>query len=95
MQEQILKAVAVPVRILWAPAVPAILNFGLQVPFLLMWLSLHKNPLLFLITIPIGHLIILAYSAKEPHLSNMIKANRYFFTKSHSIYSSKGNKLAP
>ena len=95
MQEQILKAVAVPVRILWAPAVPALINFGLQVPFLLMWLSLGRNPLLFLITIPIGHLIILAYSTEEPHLSNMIKANRYFFAKSRSIYSSKGNKLAP
>lgn len=95
MQEQILKAVAVPVRILWAPAVPALINFAMQVPFLLMWLAMQKNPLLFLITIPIGHLIIVAYSTKEPHLSNMIKANRYFFTKSHSVYSNKGNKLAP
>ena len=95
MQEQILKAVAVPVRILWAPAIPAIINFGLQVPFLMMWLAMQKNPLLFLVTIPIGHLIVLAYSSKEPHLSNMIRANKYFFSKTHSIYPGKGNKLSP
>ena len=95
MQEQILKAVAVPVRILWAPAVPAILNFVLQIPFLMMWLAMQKNPLIFLVTIPIGHLIVLAYSFKEPHLSNMIKANRFFFSKTHSVYAGKGNKLSP
>ena len=95
MQEQILKAVAVPVRILWAPAVPALINFGLQVPFLFMWLAMQKNPLLFLVTLPIGHIIIIAYSTKEPHLSNMIKANGPFFIKTRSIYSTKGNKFAP
>ncbi len=95
MREPILKAVSMPARILWAPSVPALLNMVCQLPFMLFYAGQGGNPLLFMGTIIGVHALIALYAAKEPHLSNMFKAQGPFFKKSSQMYTSSGRKYAP
>ena len=96
MREPILKAVAAPPKILWAPFVPVILNIGVQFPFMFAAIgTFEANPLIFVVTIAIVHLGIIIWANKEPHISNMMQAfgQCYHFTK--NIYKVKGKKFAP
>lgn len=95
MQEPILKAVAMPPKVFWAPMVPSIANITVQSVFLCMWIASGRNPIFFIATIGLAHLIIIVYGVKEPHLSNMMKAAGPMLTPSRNVYSSRGNKLAP
>ena len=95
MREPILRAVAMPPRILFAPMVPAMANFVLQMPFMMMWVAFKQNPLVFMFTIAGAHIIIILVSVKDPHLSNMLKSQGPFMKKYTSIYHSAGRKLAP
>lgn len=95
MQEPILKAVAMPPKVFWAPMVPAIANISLQTVFLIMWIATRHNPIFFIATIGLAHIGIIIYGVKEPHLSNMMKASGSFLAPSKNIYPSRGNKLAP
>ncbi|MDD3669433.1 MAG: hypothetical protein PHX68_04085 [Alphaproteobacteria bacterium] len=98
MQEPILKAVAMPPRIFWAPMVPALGNFLIQGVFLLMWITTNHNPIVFIPSILAVHVFLIVYGVRDPHLSNMLKS---FGRKgggmavSKNIYSCRGNKLAP
>ena len=97
MREPILKAVAMPPRVFWAPMIPAIINFSTQVPLIFIWIGLFGgNPIWAIWTILAVHIVIVIYGAKEPHLSHMLLAwgqNGPATTK--NIYHSKGNKFAP
>lgn len=96
MKEPILKAVANPPKILWAPFLPAMLNIGIQFPFMFMAIGLFQmNPIFFMGSILIGHLICIAWGAKEPHLSAMIQAWGQANKTSHNLYKVKGNKFEP
>lgn len=95
MQEPILKAVAMPPKVFWAPMVPAIINIVIQAVFLLMWIATRHNPIFFIATIALAHIGIIIYGVREPHLSNMLRASGPMMTPSKNIYPSKGNKLAP
>ena len=96
MDEPILKSVAMPPRFLWAPQVPAIANFAVQMVFCLLSIGIFDtNPLLFLITIVIGHVCLIGIGMKEPHLSNMLKSRGPFIKRYRSIYHLPGTKLAP
>ncbi len=96
MKEPILKAVASPPKILWAPFLPAMLNIGLQFPFMFMAIGVFQtNPLIFMISIGVGHLICVAWGAKEPHLSAMMQAWGQANKTSYNLYKVKGNKFEP
>ncbi|MBR4931991.1 MAG: hypothetical protein IKZ02_03070 [Alphaproteobacteria bacterium] len=96
MREPILKAVSMPPRIFWAPFVPAVVNFSIQMGIMVMCIAIfHINPLWFIPTMLIGHLIIAAYAWQEPHLSKMMQTYGPMASKSQNIYPVKGNKLAP
>lgn len=96
MKVPIMKAVANPPKILWAPMVPAILNFGLQLPFMFISISLFgANPLMFMGTILIGHAILAVYGAREQHLSNMIESFGRSSRGGDSRYPAGGRKYAP
>ena len=52
MREEILKAVAAPPKVLWAPMVPAIINLGIQFPVMFMAIGIgNMNPLTFIFLI--------------------------------------------
>ena len=96
MDEPILKSVAMPPRFLWAPQVPAIANFAIQMIVCLLCIAFFDtNPLVFLITIVIGHICLIGLGMKEPHLSNMLKSRGPFIKRYRSIYHQSGIKLAP
>lgn len=96
MREMILKAVANPPKILWGPFLPVLLNLGLQFPLMFMAIGLGDiNPLLFLISILIVHIVIVAFGVKEPHLSNMLQAFGQNYKPTRNLYKVKGMKFAP
>ena len=96
MREPILKAVASPPKVLWAPMLPALMNLGLQFPVMFTVMGAYSvNPLLFVTTILLGHLAIISWGVKEPHASNMIQAFGQTYRVTNNLYKTKGNKFAP
>ena len=97
MREPILKAVAKPYEIFWAPAAVAMTNLSVQVALMLMYTGLTGRSIMpFIITIPIAHMFIVAWGKREPHLSNILMAwGRSGTTSTKNIYRSKGTKFAP
>lgn len=96
MREMILKAVANPPKILWGPFLPVLLNLGVQFPIMFMLIGvMDVNPIVFLISIALGHLTAVAWGAKDPHISTMIQAYGQANKTSTNLYKEKGNKFAP
>ncbi len=96
MREMILKAVANPPKILWGPFLPTLLNLGLQFPFMFICMGIwNTNPLLFIMTIVIGHVFVIFLVTKDPHISTMLQAFGQSRVISTNLYKSKGNKFAP
>lgn len=96
MRDIILKAVANPPKLFWAPVLPAALNAGLQMPFMFIAMGLwNANPLMFVISLVLGHLIAMALGAKDPHLSGMIQAFGAANYTSKNLYRVKGHKFEP
>lgn len=96
MRDMILKAVANPPKLFWGAVIPTALNAGLQIPFMFMAMGMGEvNPLIFIITIVLGHLVVVAFSAKDPHLSSMLQAFGLTNKTSVNLYKVKGNKFEP
>ena len=96
MREPLLKAVAMPPRLFWAPFLPAGANMGIQFPIMFIGLGVFDmNPLLFVFPIVFVHIVLIIYGAREPHLSAMVRAYGPMAGGSQNIYKSKGTKLAP
>ena len=75
MREPILKAIAMPPRLFWAPFLPAAANLAVQFPMMFIGLGVfNMNPLIFIFPIVIAHGVLAIYGAKEPHLSAMFKS---------------------
>ena len=96
MREMILKAVANPPKILWGPFLPTLLNLGLQFPMMFICMGVwNLNPLFFIATIAIGHMVAIVMGIKDPHISTMIQAFGQCRHISNNLYKCKGNKFAP
>ena len=96
MKEPVLKAVAMPPRVFWAPMYPAVVNFSIQMGIMCVCTTtFNLNPIYFIGTIAVSHGLIAAYSVREPHLSKMMLTFGPMATPSKNIYPDKGNKLAP
>lgn len=96
MRDIILKAVANPPKLFWAPVIPAALNAGLQIPFMFMAIGIWQtNPLIFIVSVLIGHMIMVALGAKDPHMSAMLQAFGTTNIPSRNLYKVKGRKFEP
>lgn len=96
MREPILKAVAMPPRIFWAPMLPAGANLAMQFPMMFMGMGIWEiNPILFVFPIVFVHIFLIVYGSREPHLSTMMRTYGPTARGSVNMYKSKGNKLAP
>jgi len=95
MREEILKAVAQPPKVLWAPMVPAILNLGIQFPVMFMGIACDANPLYFVVCIIMAHIFLIFAGIKEPHLSTMLQAYGQSNKRTTNLYSVRGNKFEP
>ncbi|MBQ3695763.1 MAG: hypothetical protein II938_02175 [Alphaproteobacteria bacterium] len=97
MRAPILKAVAMPPRILLAPFVPAMANLVVQIAWMFILIgALDVNPIVSIVTILSGHVFLVIAGTREPHLSHMMQAwGTNGPAISRNIYKSKGVKLAP
>lgn len=96
MRAAILKAVANPPKIIWAPVLPALINLGFQFPMMFITIGVGDvNPLLFVISIVSVHVGIILLGNKEPHISRMIQAFGQTNRTSKNLYKEKGNKFVP
>lgn len=96
MRDMILKAVANPPKLFWGPVLPTALNAGLQIPFMFMAVGIWQvNPLFFIVTIVLGHLVVVALGAKDPHLSGMLQAFGQTNVTPVNLYPAKGHKFEP
>ena len=96
MREEILKAVAQPPLVLWAPMVPAIINLGVQFPMMFIGIGIADvNPLFFVALIVMSHVALCAAGFKEPHLSTMLQAYGQTYYKTTNLYQVMGNKFEP
>ena len=95
MKEPILRAIAMPPRLFWAPMAPAGANLGVQLPMALFIQTFSDlNPLWIVATLVIAHVLIIVAGVKEPHLSKMMESQGPFIRSYSSIYPERGKKLA-
>ncbi len=96
MRDVILKAVANPPKLFWGPVLPTAINMGLQIPFMFMAIGIGDiNPLVFIISIVVGHLVVVGLGVKDPHLSGMIQAFGLSNMETKNLYRVKGRKFEP
>ena len=96
MRAVILKAVANPPKILWGPFLPVLLNLGVQFPIMFMFMgTFNVNPIWFMASLVLGHVISVFMGIKEPHISAMIQAYGQSAKKTTNLYKVKGTKFAP
>lgn len=96
MRVPIFKAVAAPPRLLFAPFIIATANLGIQFPIMFMFIGIGGfNPIIFVTTIVLAHILIILWGIKEPHISLMAKAFGPMSVPSTNLYKCKGNKFAP
>ena len=83
MKQKVLKALANPARIFYVPYSLAVINFALQfIVFIILFilgLVLYGidswiDPLYFLISVCVVHMILAFYSKKDPQLGQIISA---------------------
>jgi type IV secretory pathway VirB3-like protein len=91
MRQQVLKALANPPRIFYVPYSLAIMNFALQFVIFVVIFSISLiiggltgsasgiNPLYFLISVIIVHMILVGFSKTEPQLAQIISAKINIF----------------
>ena len=95
MKEPIFKAVAMPMRIFWAPMAPAMINIGVQFAILFILLGFYSfNPLFFVASLFTVHGGLIIAGVKEPHLSQMLKSQGPFMHRYSNIYPERGKKLS-
>jgi hypothetical protein len=93
MRTMVLRVVAEPQMMFWAPVVPAAGNLSLNVILMMFGIVLFDlNPLPFFGSTLAGHLFIVAYAARDPHLTTLIKAWSAAKDKTANIVKVKGNK---
>ena len=97
MQEPILKAVAVPPRIFWAPFALAIVNATVQFGLMLMWVAVAQgSPMWFIFSIVAVHTFLVVHSTYDPHLYRMLGAwGRSRPHTTENVHPSRGAKFAP
>ena len=93
MKTQILKAVAMPPRIFWAPMLPAIINLVVQIAVMILLMMGYPgkfNLNIFMLTILVVHIGLIVWGIQEPHLSTIIPAwgkERSFWKREGTIQS--------
>jgi hypothetical protein len=90
MPEKVMRAVASPPTLFWAPMQPAIINMGLHaLGIVYAWGLFKVSPLLIIVSVICFHLILAAQGAREPHMATLVPA--WFITKkpTHNLIKAK------
>ena len=96
MPERILKAVAIPSTLFWAPQLPALLNMALHALLMIYgWAFARMSPLMFIISCIIVHIFIAAQGAREPHLTTVLQAWAVSKKGTRNLIKGKTRKYVP
>lgn len=102
MKTQILKAVAMPPKLFWAPMFPACMNFVIQMAIMVILMGAFPgeiNPIVFIFTFAVVHVGLIIWGTREPHLSTILPTlgqARVFWNKESKIKTSLLEpKIAP
>ena len=96
MPERILKAVALPSTLFWAPQIPAMANMALHALLMIYgWAFAKLSPLTFIISFLILHIFIAAQGAREPHLTTVLQAWAVSKKGTRNLIKSKTRKYVP
>ncbi len=94
MREPILKAVAQPPQLFWAPMLPATANLAVQLPITFICIALFDlNPIVIASSTVIVHLGLVLLGMRDPHLSTMLQASGPHLRKTRNAFPVKGNKF--
>jgi len=89
----ILRVVAEPAQIFWAPILPAAANILFNVTVMLFFIIIcNVNPIPFFLTTLVGHALIAGYAVRDPHLSTLMMAWMETRRKTRNLLRGKGNK---
>lgn len=95
MRTLILRVIAEPSQIFFAPVMPAAANILMNVTLMLFGIvSFDMNPIVFFITAILGHCAIATYALREPHLSTLMSAWISQRRRTANLIRSRGNKYA-
>lgn len=103
MKEPILKAVSMPPKVLWAPYLLAVLNFAVMFVVYLLAVGFFtsigifpfiKNPIFAVVGVTIGHIVLVIWGKKEPHLSTMVQS-KMMLKPNKPFIKTKGRKYQP
>ncbi len=96
MRTLVLRVVAEPSQVFWAPLLPAAGNVLANITAMLFGImGFNVNPLPFFATMLIGHVLIAGYAARDPHISGLISAWMMSRRKTVNLIEVQGNKYVP
>lgn len=96
MRTLVLRVVAEPPQVFWAPLMPAAGNVLINITAMLFGImGFNVNPLPFFATLLVGHVLIAGYSARDPHISGLISAWMVSRRKTVNLLPVAGNKYVP
>lgn len=95
MNEPILKTVAMPPKLFWAPFLPAVANLAIQSPIMIMTIGVFDaNPIFIVGSLFVVHIFLIIAGTREPHLSRMMESQGSFLQSYKTTYPEGGRKLA-
>ena len=96
MRTLVLRVVAEPPQVFWAPLLPAAGNVLINITAMLFGImGFNVNPLPFFVTMLVGHLLIAVYASRDPHISGLISAWMVSRRKTINLIPVQGNKYVP
>jgi type IV secretory pathway VirB3-like protein len=97
MKEELLKSVARPAQVFYAPFGLAVLNLALAAYFILVLLLFGMGGYIWLpiVGFILLHGVLILVGRREPHIDSMLAARRRVNTKTRNMIKESGNKFTP
>ncbi|MGN0929129.1 MAG: hypothetical protein ACI4N3_00625 [Alphaproteobacteria bacterium] len=97
MKEELLKSIAYPSLILFAPFGLSIFNLTIGIVEIMIFLVFRLIGYIWIpmLQIVIIHLLLILLAKKEPHIDNIISARTNIKAKTKNLIKEHGNKFAP
>jgi type IV secretory pathway VirB3-like protein len=93
MRTLVLRVVADPAQVFWAPLMPAAANVLFNFAAMMAGIVLFDlNPIPFFVTTLVGHTAIAVISVREPHIATLVTAWMETRRKTANLVAVRGNK---
>lgn len=95
MPQRVMRAIANPAQLFWAPVELALLNFVVGAVFMVIGFNFGLNPLWTIVLLLLNHTGLAFVGAREQHAYNILMAMSKSNVRTRNIIKSKGNKFVP